>query len=180
MTRPEQEERYFGDAQLELARTCLTYLLFDEFSQENCNSKDQFTQCLQKFVLLDYAAKHWYEHTKTAHEKFPLATLAAQLLDNQESSNFLNWLRIWEPDKPWEWMKPAFEKDLSRFGSEIYYAAYCGLLEATRLLLEAGTDVNAGGGEYGNALGAASARGYDAVVQQLLEAGADVNARGGE
>jgi hypothetical protein len=51
-------------------------------------------------VLLDYAAKHWYEHAKMAHEKEPPVTLAVQLLDYQESSSFLYWLRIWDPDRP--------------------------------------------------------------------------------
>ena len=47
------------------------------------------------------------------------------------------------------------------------------------LLLQEGADVNARGGEYGNALYAASARGYVDIVKLLLEAGADINAQGG-
>ena len=45
---------------------------------------------------------------------------------------------------------------------------------------ERGADVNAQGGEYGNALQAASYRGDAEIVRQLLEPGADVNAQGGE
>ena len=41
------------------------------------------------------------------------------------------------------------------------------------MLLEKGADVNAQGGDYGNALQAASAGGYDKVVQMLLENGAN-------
>ena len=37
-----------------------------------------------------------------------------------------------------------------------------------QMLLDKGTDVNAQGGEYGNALQAASSRGHDQVVQMLL------------
>ncbi|KAJ1324752.1 ankyrin repeat domain-containing protein 50 [Microdochium nivale] len=49
------------------------------------------------------------------------------------------------------------------------------------LLLDAGADVNAQGGRYGtgNALQAASSRGFQDVVELLLDAGADVNAQGG-
>jgi ankyrin repeat protein len=43
--------------------------------------------------------------------------------------------------------------------------------------LEKGADVNAQGGEYGNALQAASAQGRKEVVQMLLKKGADVNTR---
>lgn len=49
------------------------------------------------------------------------------------------------------------------------------------MLLEAGADVNAQGGYYGNnALQTASRLGRDAVVQRFLKAGADVNAQGGK
>ncbi|KAI1559318.1 ankyrin repeat domain containing protein [Pyrenophora tritici-repentis] len=47
------------------------------------------------------------------------------------------------------------------------------------LLLDKGAEVNAQGGRYGNALQAASERGYEQVVKTLLDAGAEVNAQGG-
>jgi hypothetical protein len=46
--------------------------------------------------------------------------------------------------------------------------------------LESGADVNAQGGQYGNALRAASVNGHDQVVQRLLEWGADNNTQGEE
>lgn len=49
-----------------------------------------------------------------------------------------------------------------------------------QLLLGRGADVNAQGGEYGNALQTASARGHSKIVQMLLDKGADVNAQGGK
>jgi ankyrin repeat protein len=45
-------------------------------------------------------------------------------------------------------------------------------------LLDNGADVNAQGGYYGNALQAASVRGYQEITQLLLDKGADVNAQG--
>ncbi|EDU40458.1 ankyrin repeat domain containing protein [Pyrenophora tritici-repentis Pt-1C-BFP] len=61
----------------------------------------------------------------------------------------------------------------------LYLAADNGHYGTTELLLEKGADVNAQGGEYGNALQAASARGHEAIVKLLLDKGADVNAQGG-
>jgi ankyrin repeat protein len=46
--------------------------------------------------------------------------------------------------------------------------------------LAAGADVNAQGGQYGNALQAASLEGYERVALMLIAAGANVNAQGGE
>jgi ankyrin repeat protein len=48
-----------------------------------------------------------------------------------------------------------------------------------QMLLDGGADVNAQGGEYGNALQAASAGGHEKAVRMLLDAGAEVNAQGG-
>jgi ankyrin repeat protein len=45
--------------------------------------------------------------------------------------------------------------------------------------LRRGADVNAQGGQYGNALQAASNGGHKEIVKLLLERGADVNAQGG-
>lgn len=48
-----------------------------------------------------------------------------------------------------------------------------------QLLLEKGAEVNSRGGEYRNALQAASSERHDSFVQLLLEKGAEVNAQGG-
>ncbi|KAF8463209.1 ankyrin repeat-containing domain protein, partial [Gautieria morchelliformis] len=45
---------------------------------------------------------------------------------------------------------------------------------------EKGADVNAQGGDYGNALQAASSSGHHPIVQLLLEKGADINVQGGQ
>lgn len=45
--------------------------------------------------------------------------------------------------------------------------------EMTKMLLDKGADVNAQGGEYGNALQAASAGGHEQVVKMLRAAGAN-------
>jgi ankyrin repeat protein len=52
-------------------------------------------------------------------------------------------------------------------------------VSSKRTLLDKGADVNAQGGEYGNALSAASFGGHEQAVKMLLDKGADVNAQGG-
>ncbi|KAG2027693.1 hypothetical protein GB937_000133 [Aspergillus fischeri] len=52
-------------------------------------------------------------------------------------------------------------------------------LGVIELLLQHGADANAQGGEYDNALYAASSKGHDMIVHMLLQHGADANARGG-
>ncbi|KAH7061025.1 ankyrin repeat domain-containing protein [Paraphoma chrysanthemicola] len=62
----------------------------------------------------------------------------------------------------------------------LYLATQHGHKGMAELLLDKGANVNAWGGEYGNALQAASLRGHEQVVKLLLDKGADPNAQGGE
>ncbi|KIK02691.1 hypothetical protein K443DRAFT_5965 [Laccaria amethystina LaAM-08-1] len=49
-----------------------------------------------------------------------------------------------------------------------------------KLLIEKGADVNAQGGDYGNALQAATYWGNEAIAKLLIENRADVNLHGGD
>ena len=57
-------------------------------------------------------------------------------------------------------------------GTSLYRVAEAGDVDAVTIFLNANADVNAQGGEYGNALQAASMRGNERVVQLLLDKGA--------
>lgn len=60
----------------------------------------------------------------------------------------------------------------SRGNTPLTFAAKTGQYEMANLLLDKGADVNAQGRDYGNALQAASERGYEQIVKMLLESGA--------
>ncbi|EMD88006.1 hypothetical protein COCC4DRAFT_51902 [Bipolaris maydis ATCC 48331] len=57
----------------------------------------------------------------------------------------------------------------------LYLAAQLGHQKTVKLLLDKGAEVNAQGGEYGNALQAAAARNHTAIVELLLNNGADAS-----
>ena len=78
-------------------------------------------------------------------------------------------------------LEKVVDRDDGRLNDALQTAAYHGNIEVTRLLLDKGVDVNARGGEYGNALQAAAAafRGEIEVIRLLLDKGANVNAQGG-
>jgi ankyrin repeat protein len=95
----------------------------------------------------------------------------------REEPAYLNWIRLHDPDRPWEKLK--LEKNLDSIPMPFYYAALLGFSIVTKLLLDAGAEVNMQGGHYGNALQAASVGGHEQVVKMLLNAGAEVNAQGG-
>lgn len=58
-------------------------------------------------------------------------------------------------------------------------AAYSGDLEAVKLLLDRGADVNIQAGKHGTALQAAASKGYQDIVKLLLDHDAEVNILGG-
>lgn len=61
----------------------------------------------------------------------------------------------------------------------IIWASLNGHDKIVRMLLERGTDINAQGGDFRNALQAACWNGHDKIARMLLEPGADINAQGG-
>ncbi|KAI5366970.1 hypothetical protein J4E82_010917, partial [Alternaria postmessia] len=132
-------------------------------------------ETLQVFALAGYSAEFWSSHLrKTRDEGEQASQLAATLMAKEEPA-YLNWIWLHDPDRPWEKLK--LEKNLDSIPMPLYYAALLGLSTTTRLLLDAGAEVNAQGGRYGNALQAASEGGHEQIVKMLLDAGADVNAQ---
>ncbi|KAI9776530.1 MAG: hypothetical protein M1839_009511 [Geoglossum umbratile] len=158
-------------ANMLIAEVCLTYLLlFDGATPLTGES-------LQEFPLLDYAAKHWTEHTKNVTQEpsqSALASLSAELLGSREKPAFINWLHVFEPDRPWLSFNP--QKDPGTFALPLCYAAYCGLLETTRVLLRCGASAGAEEGGDRNPLHGAAQRGNKAIIQLLL--GENINIDG--
>ncbi len=87
----------------------------------------------------------------------------------EKEATFQRWARLYQADRAWQ-RNP---------GPRLYYACFVGLVAPAKILIDRGADVNAQGGEYSNALQAASVGGHQEIVKLLLDGGADVNAQGG-
>ncbi|KAI9703722.1 MAG: hypothetical protein M1836_007492 [Candelina mexicana] len=153
-----------------MAEVCLAYLLqFDKPSLDK--------ETVKEYPLARYAAEFWMQHAHVAGEdNCAMNSLCMELLQGKGDA-FMNSIRLFNPDRPYYSLDLA--KTSADIASAVYYTAMAGLVEVTRLLIEAGADVDAQGGLYGTALQAASGEGDNEIVQQLLDAGADVNAQGG-
>ena len=153
------------------ARLSLVYLL--QFSQQDSVQKEAFQE-VKEFPLLDYSAHFWHEHIHASAIKGCQTqehNLIRRLFDSS-SNCLINCLTVYDPDNPYR--RKSFP-----FPTSLYYSSLLGLLDVTDWLLEKGPDVNAKGGNYGNALQAASQGGHEMVVRLLLDKGVDVNAQGG-
>jgi hypothetical protein len=158
-------------ANVSIAEICLAYLLqFD--------NPDSLTwQTIKEYPLARYAAKYWTQHARVAGENDNiLHRLITELLMSKKDA-YVNCIRLFDPDSARQ--RPDITKSSKSVAPPLYYASLTGVIEAVRLLLESGADINAQGW-HGSALLAASYRGYDRIVQRLLESGANVNAQGGE
>jgi len=170
-----------------IARTCLVYLLhFDEPTSLTLDN-------IHEFPLVEYAARYWTQHVKEVEKEtheYKAQELCMKLLSLQHTAYFI-WLRLLYSSKPWEeYCTIAVPESVL---PPLYFSSLNGLIVSTKMLLEAGADVNTQAGEYdnalqadinvqdeayGNALQAASSRGHETVVRLLLDAGANVNAQG--
>jgi uncharacterized membrane protein len=135
------------------------------------------TEVLEVSALARYAAEFWSSHLrKIGDEMEQVSQLAISLMAREEPA-YLNWLCLHDPERPWEGTN--LRKSLDSIPMPLYYAALLGFSTITRLLLDKGAEVNAQGGDFGNALQAASRGGHEQVVKTLLDKGAEVNAQGG-
>jgi ankyrin repeat protein len=134
------------------------------------------TETLETFALARYAAEFWSTHLRRTGDETE-GTLLAMGLMSTDKPAFLNWIKLCDPDHPWE--GPDLDRGPDTVATPLYYAASLGLTLTTRLLLGKDADVNVQGGVYGNALQVASAEGHVQVVEMLLDKSADLNAQGG-
>jgi ankyrin repeat protein len=156
-------------ASVSIARVCLAYLL--QFDHE-INP----TRVILDFPLAKYSATFWRSYATVGNgaEESLMGLIERFFCFLGGPYNVCYSLH--RPDQPWD-ENPGERNRMS--ASPLYYVAFGGLQKTVELLLEKNADVNEQGGEYGNALQAASSRGHELVVKRLLEKNADVNAQGG-
>ncbi|KAL4756031.1 uncharacterized protein BDW70DRAFT_166850 [Aspergillus foveolatus] len=157
-------ETYFDitTASISITRTYLAYLTDIDNSHGNIE---------RNFPMARSAAKLWTGHAALAQASKDISQMIIRFLENEVT--FQRWACLYEADRSYDG-----NAGLPR-GSRLYYACLSGFVTPAQDLIGNGADVNAQGGEYGNALQAASSGGYQEIVTLLLDKGANVNAQGG-
>ena len=64
-----KSETLFPEAQVEVVRTCLTYLSFNEFERGPCRAENDFRARLEQWPLLVYAVFNWGQHASQGAEQ---------------------------------------------------------------------------------------------------------------
>ena len=158
-----------------IAITCLVYLMRFDTDELDENRMKKETDV----ALALYAARHWVSHFQQQgpdpHQ--PLQGLAQEFFHLPGRACFLNWIRMYDLDQSWD--PPKWRREASSIPEPLYYSCSAGFLNISRWLLAEGANINAQGGQYGNALQASSTSSRESIVQLLLDGGAAINAQGG-
>lgn len=189
---------HFPSAREEILRSCLTYLMFDEFNSGPCETDEEMENRLEDKPFLKYAAKHWGFHAQgqpeESEEKLILNFLSQDpkvASSNQirclRPGNFENYTQYFPRSVSALWVTSYF--GLCRIGrlqldkgdsivvnekftmQPLDMAAFRGHDEFVRLLLDYKPDQS-----KDSALHQAAFNGHEAVVRVLLQLGADIDA----
>lgn len=63
----DQREQIFPSGEEELAKVCITYLLFDDFVRGCCEDESVIERLMEDFPFLRYASSYWGIHVRLSH-----------------------------------------------------------------------------------------------------------------
>ncbi|KAI8624181.1 ankyrin repeat-containing domain protein [Xylariaceae sp. FL1651] len=143
-------------ANASLTNVCLIYLLGIEH-----NRPAEVVHRLYPLAL--HAARYWTGYAIAANNsKLLVSRLIADLLVCR--AGFRMCCQLYPPEGMG--VEPP---------SALYYASSSGFIQAVKLLLDEGADINTHGGAHGTALEVASVKGHENIVRILLDKYADIN-----
>ena len=168
----QKAETIFPEAQVEIVRTCLTYLSFDEFERGPCRAKYHFKARLQQWPLLRYAVLKWGQHARRGAEE-ACSDLILSFL-SQEAKLSASVQVLWAKISTELIFLHYFPLDVS----PLWLASLYGLkYTVSQLLADQSHTVNKRTTSGDTALHQAAGYGHLQVLQLLLNNGANIAAR---
>ena len=77
---------------LELAKTCLTYLCFDDFDIDGIEDATVMRSFLKDYKLLRYCVQHWDMHARVKEDDETLLQLLQGFLSPDRTNQYLAWM----------------------------------------------------------------------------------------
>lgn len=164
---------WFPNAERDIATTCLAYLSFNTFETEFYQTDGAFSARLQSNILYDYAARNWGCHARGSPEKEIQETILNFLKDSTEVLGAIQAMRI-------SAFTSHFKRRHVNFATNtlgLWVAAFYGLQEIVKVLLDTGNSVGTKDSCTSTALHAAASNGQEAVIRLLLERNANIDAK---
>ncbi len=161
-------EKWFPNAYAKLAKTCLTYLLFDVFDTGACTGETEdleFERRNSEFPLLGYASLWWGRFAYHA-EDAELRDTALEFLSSKAHVD-ASVQALWYTDT-----KDALTWNAKTGATALHLAAYFGLTQLVTDLLRNAPNIDAQDSLGNTAMMYAAVEGHYAILVQLIEAGA--------
>ena len=161
----------FPTAQMVIAQTCLTYLMFDEFQQGPFKDEMRALQNILNHRFLAYAAINWGKHLQGPPEQ-ELQQMTLRFLSGVDG-------KMAHSIQTAYWLDHFYRGYSQKYPKKVvglHLAADFGLGTILETLLEQGANVSAKDSNGENALHKAAKGGHKALVKVLLGCGLDVMA----
>ncbi|KAF4993932.1 hypothetical protein FDECE_13283 [Fusarium decemcellulare] len=152
--------RWFPDAEVDIANACLTYLSLDTFNYGFCTTDEMFEARLRSNVLYDYAARNWGHHVRVAPTGFGEDILEFIGCESRIASSTQALMAFGS--------FPGYSQSVPRQMTAAHLAAYFGLKDEMRILIEHGHDPDRRDTHDRTPLSLAAENGYETVAKLLL------------
>ncbi|EHK26130.1 uncharacterized protein TRIVIDRAFT_112497, partial [Trichoderma virens Gv29-8] len=166
------QERWFPEAESAITRTCVTYLLLDDFRTGPCQTDcvSMFWPCaescayrerLRLFPLYQYAANHWGKHARKCSKLDEEVMKFLNSKANLEASTQAL-MRRW----------PAcLYADVPKSVTGLHLASYFGISEAVNAIFQPGLSADVRDSHAATPLQYAAMNGHENIVKILLATG---------
>lgn len=79
-------DRLFPGAREDIATTCLSYLLYEDFESGPCSADDEVYRRVTQYPFVRYAASHWGKHVAETEKSYAVAQLLSRFLQQRTST----------------------------------------------------------------------------------------------
>jgi hypothetical protein len=157
--------QWFPSAEQDITTICVTCLSFRQFSSGPCNNEHELQQRETSNPLYHYAARNWGHHARQASNPVSDAIGFLAKQPNVDASIQVLLARTWDCQ--------IFPRQFTA----LHVAAYFGVDEVVRTLLEKSPERNYKDSDVRTPLSYAAENGYEAVVTQLITGKVDVDSK---
>jgi hypothetical protein len=156
------QRSWFPDAEIDIGKTCVTYLSFNTFNSGFCQTGQEFEQRLRSYQLYDYAARNWGYHARKA---MTLSQSITDFLESEVKVSASTQAMLASKRDLWP---PSYSEEVPRRMTAIHLAAYFGLDEVVNAMIKRGHKPGLKDTHGRTPLSWAAENGHEAVVQLLL------------
>jgi ankyrin repeat protein len=164
-----RQDRWFPNAEIGIAKTCITYLLFNVFESGFCLTDEDFEKRLLLNPLYDYAARNWGHHARMALDE-EVTKLVLVFLQSVPKISASIQAGMLSKDSV------GYSQKVPQQITGLHLAAYFGLPDVILTLITHGHSPNVTDSYHQTPLLLAAVNGYKSAVSVLIATdGIDIN-----